>query len=126
MKGAGEKLYPASITKLLTILTAIQYVDPDQLITPGDEQSLVAADSSIAYVNSTHVLTAEQLIEGMLLPSGNDAACALAAAVGRNITGDQSMSGVDAVNVCVEAMNDYAADLGMTGSHFMTVDRVPG
>lgn len=122
MKGAGEKLYPASITKLLTILTALQYVDTDQLITPGDEQSLVAADSSIAYVNSTHVLTAEQLIEGMLLPSGNDAACALAAAVGRNITGDQSMSGVDAVNVCVEAMNDYAADLGMTGSHFVTVD----
>ena len=122
MKGAGEKLYPASVTKLLTILTAEQYVTMDQLITPGDEQSLVASDSSIAYVNSSHTLTAEQLIEGMLLPSGNDAANALAAAAGRNLANDQSLSGVDAVQVLVGAMNEYAAELGMTSSHFVTVD----
>ena len=122
MKGAGETLYPASVTKLLTILTAEQYVTMDQLITPGDEQSLVASDSSIAYVNSSHTLTAEQLIEGMLLPSGNDAANALAAAAGRNLANDQSLSGVDAVQVLVGAMNEYAAELGMTSSHFVTVD----
>ena len=122
MKGAGEKLYPASVTKLLTILTAERYVTMDQLVTPGDEQSLVASDSSIAYVNSSHTLTAEQLIEGMLLPSGNDAANALAAAAGRNIANDQSLSGVAAVQVFVGAMNDYAAELGMTSSHFVTVD----
>lgn len=122
VKGAGEKLYPASITKLLTIMTALEHLEPDTLIRPSDEQVLVAADSSIAYVNHEHILTAEQLIEGMLLPSGNDAACALAAKVGRTISGNDEMPGVDAVNVCVEAMNDYAASVGMTGSHFTTVD----
>lgn len=122
LKGQGEQLSPASTTKLLTILTAFQYLSPDTVITPGDEQSLVEADSSIAYVNSEHQLTAEMLAEGMLLPSGNDAACALAAAAGRAAAGDDSLSGVDAVKVCVEKMNEYAATLGMTGSHFVTPD----
>ena len=122
MKGKGEQLYPASITKLLTIMTALEYLEPDTLIRPSDEQVLVAADSSIAYVNHEHILTAEQLIEGMLLPSGNDAACALAAKVGRTISGNDDLPGVEAVDVCVGAMNDYAASIGMAGSHFTTVD----
>lgn len=122
MKGRGEQLYPASTTKLLTILTALRYLAPDALVQPGSEQSLVAPDASIAYVNSSHILTAEQLVEGMLLPSGNDAACALAAAAGRAITGDENLDGVAAVEVCVSAMNDYAAELGMNESHFVTVD----
>ena len=122
MKGRGEQLYPASTTKLLTILTALQYLPTDALVQPGSEQSLVAPDASIAYVNSSHILTVEQLIEGMLLPSGNDAACALAAAAGRASVGDEHLDGVAAVGVFVDAMNDYAAELGMSESHFVTVD----
>ena len=122
IQGAGERLRPASVTKLLTILTCMQYLSEDTLVTPGDEQSLVAWDSSIAYVNSTHTLTAAQLVEGMLLPSGNDAACALSAAAGRALSGDAELDGVAAVQVLVEKMNEYAENLGMTGSQFNNPD----
>ena len=122
MKGEGERLSPASVTKLLSILTALDYVPADAVIRPGEEQVLVAADSSIAYVNSEHTLTAAQLVEGMLLPSGNDAACALAAAAGRAAAGDESLAALDAVDVFVEKMNEKAAALGMSGSHFVTPD----
>ena len=116
MKGEGEQLYPASTTKLLTILMAQRYLELDMQVTPGDEQTLVSKDSSMAYIDRYDTVTVEQLIEGMLLPSGNDAAYALAAATGRAITGEWNLSGLEAVEICIEAMNEYAAELGMTGA----------
>lgn len=122
MKGQGETLYPASTTKLLTILLAQRYLDPGMMITPGEEQSLVLPNSSIACIDIYDTVTVELLIEGMLLPSGNDAAHAMAAAIGRAITGEWNMSGLEAVEVCVEAMNSYAQELGMTGTSFANAD----
>lgn len=125
LKGRGEPLYPASTTKLLTILYAMTLVAPDELITPGDELSLVGEFSTYAYVRPNHTLTAEMLAEGMLLPSGNDAAHVLAAAAGRKLAGDSELNGVDAVGVFMEGMNKYAAAIGMKGSHFVTPDGYP-
>lgn len=125
MKGKGEKLEPASTTKLLTIVYALTLLAPDELITPSDELSMVGEFSTIAYVRPNHTLTAEMLAEGMLLPSGNDAAHVLAAGAGRKLAGDSEMSGVEAVGVFMEGMNKYAAAIGMTGSHFVTPDGYP-
>ena len=122
VKGQGETLYPASTTKILTILAAMEHVPLDQQITAGDELSLLAADASVAYVYGGVTLTAEQMIEGMLLPSGNDAALALAAVAGRAYAGDDTMPGLDAVEVFADAMNEYAASIGMTNSHFTNPD----
>lgn len=118
----NEKIYPASTTKLLTAIVALQYGDPDAVLTPGDELGLVAPDSSKAYIKSHHKLSVEMLIEGMLLPSGNDAAYVLAAGIGKIIAGDENMNGVDAVAVFVDEMNKYAADHGLAGSHFTCPD----
>ena len=122
LKGRGEILYPASTTKLLTIMYALTLLSPDELVTPGDELSLVGEFSTIAYVRPNHTLTVEMLIEGMLLPSGNDAAYVLAAAAGRKLTDDKTVNGVEAVGFFVEGMNSYAKTLGMTGSHFTSPD----
>lgn len=122
MKGEGESLYPASTTKLLTILLAQRYLDLEMLVTPGSEQTLILPNSSIACVDIYDTVTVEQLIEGMLLPSGNDAAHALAAAVGRAVTGEWNLGGIEAVEICVEAMNQYAQELGMVSTHFANVD----
>ena len=121
-KNEHEQLEPASVTKLLSILTALEYVTPETVIAPGDELALVTPDASIAYITREHQLTASMLIEGMLLPSGNDAALALAAAAGRAACGDDSLSGAAAVEVFAEKMNERAAALGMTGSHFTNPD----
>ncbi len=119
--GQDEILYPASTTKLLTILYAQTLLASDELVTPTDELSLVRENSTIAYVKSHHTLSAEMLIEGMLLPSGNDAAYALAAAAGRKLV-CEDVSGVEAVSLFLDGMNGYAASLGLVGSNFTSPD----
>ncbi len=125
LRGRHERVYPASTTKLLTILYALTLLEPTEEVTPGNELTLVRADSSIAYVKADHTLTVEMLIEGMLLPSGNDAAYALAAAAGCKLAPDAA-DGIEAVEAFMQGMNAYAAELGSCGSHFTVPDGLAG
>lgn len=124
VKGAEDRIYPASTTKLLTALYALTLLAPDELVTPGDELSLVQAGSSVAYVKSHHTLTVEMLIQGMMIPSGNDAAYALAAAGGNRL--NPSLKGKAAVERFVRGMNEYAKSLGCCSSNFTTPDGLAG
>lgn len=119
-KGESRVLYPASTTKLLTVLCALEHLSPDELVTPGEELTLVEAGSSLAYVKQHHTLTVEQLVEGMLLPSGNDAAFALAAAAGNRM--DSSRTGVEAVAVFMDEMKSYGESIGLVGTQFTSPD----
>lgn len=121
-KGERTVVYPASTTKLLTILYALEWLDPGEIVTPGDELELVAGDSSIAYIKTYHKISVEMLIEGMLLPSGNDAALSLAAAAGKKLPGGTGLSGKDAVKLFVNGMNGYAKEIGLCGSQFNSPD----
>lgn len=125
IRGQDDRVYPASTTKLLTILYALTLLEPSQTVTPGNELSLVDADSSIAYVRKEHTLTAQMLIEGMLLPSGNDAAYALAAAAGYKLNPDAA-DGIEAVDAFMEGMNAYAETIGLCGSRFTVPDGLAG
>lgn len=116
------KIYPASVTKLFTAYVALQHADKDEKITVGKEIEMIDADSSVANLKVGDVLTVEQLVGGMLLPSGNDAAYAIAAGVGRLLANDPDMSAKSAVARFVEQMNKDADELGMTESHFVTPD----
>lgn len=122
-KGAiDDRVYPSSLTKLWTVLVALNYLSPDAPVTVGDEISLIAADSSKAGLKKGMRTNVEGLIYAMLLPSGNDAAYALAAACGRAIVGQDDLSGRRAVDVFVERMNEYAVRKGLIGSHFTNPD----
>lgn len=120
--GAGERLYPASITKLFSAWVALKYVNPEKVVTAGDELGLVQPGSSTAYIKRGCRLTVEMLVEGMLLPSGNDASYVLAAAAGRAAAEDEDLDGESAVAVFVEVMNREARQLGLKGSHFTNPD----
>lgn len=124
IRGTDQPIYPASITKLLTALYALTLLSPDEVITPGDELSLVGEGSSIAYVKSHHTLTAEMLIQGMMIPSGNDAAYALAAAAGKKL--DPSLSGKAAVERFMKGLNEYAKSLGLCYTTFTVPDGLAG
>ena len=102
LKGENEIIYPASTTKLLTALFALECAEPDTVFRPGDELQLVGSGSSIAYIKPIHQLTLEMLIEGMLLPSGNDAAYVIAAGVGRILADDETLEGKTAVDLFME------------------------
>ena len=120
--GKNEKLYPASITKLLTSYVVLQHMKPDDTVVAGDALKLVEEGSSLAWLQTGDKLTVAQLIAGMMLPSGNDAAQVAAVAAGRVIAGDKDLSYEKAVKVFVDEMNDQAEKLGMKNSHFENPD----
>lgn len=117
-----DRIYPASITKLFTAYVALQYLESDREITVGNAIYTVPPDSSLAFISIGEVYTTEQLIYGMLLPSGGDAARVIAAETGRVISGKADISDADAIALCIEEMNRQAIALGMTGTHFVTPD----
>lgn len=117
-----EKLYPASITKLLTSYVVLQYMKPEEKVVVGDALNLVQPDSSVAGLEEGDTLTVEQLIAAMMLPSGNDAAQAVAVAAGRAIADKPDLDYEKAVKTFVDEMNKQAAALGMKNSHFANPD----
>ena len=123
---ASTKIYPASVTKLFTAYVALQYLNADKTIQAGDVLGKVAAGSSVAELVKGDKLTVRQLVAGMLLPSGNDAAYILAEAAGRAMYGSQGKDvSIDkAINKFVETMNKQAELLGMTGTHFANPDGI--
>ena len=121
---ADETIYPASVTKLFTAYIAMQYIDPETVITAGDALDLVAYGSSVAEIQRGDQIKAEALVEAMLLPSGNDAACILAVEAGRIMAGDQALGAQAAADRFVAEMNGQAKALGMTGTHFANPDGI--
>lgn len=79
-KGAHVQLPPASTLKMLTALTVLSRLDPDDIYTAVDED--VSVIGSKVGLTSGSTYTIQQLLEGMFLTSGNDAATALANANG--------------------------------------------
>lgn len=118
----GGKLYPASTTKLFSTYVALQHMSPEDIITAGDELNLVRPGSSMAYIYHGQSVRVETAVQAMMMPSGNDAAMILAAAAGRRIAGDESLSPEEAVRVFVTEMNRQAAELGFEKSHFINPD----
>jgi len=105
-KNAFERLYPASTTKIMTALLAIKYGNLEDMVTVTEDAVIMEAGATLADIKPGDVLTLEQLLYGLMLPSGNDAAAAIA------IHMSQSMEGF------ARLMNEEAARLGATGTHF--------
>lgn len=123
-KNADERCYPASTTKLVTALVAVEYAAADTEFTVGNEIYMIDSDSSRAYLTVGTRLTLENLLQATLLPSGNDAAYVLAANVGRMISGNAQQDNAAAIQTFCGKMNEKAQQLGCTGTHFCNPDGV--
>lgn len=121
-KESEQRIAPASTAKMLTALTALEYCDEDEQVLVGREVQLIAEDASRAWLYPGNELTIRHLLDALLLPSGNDAAYALAVYAGRKICGDDTVSIEEALAVFVEAMNEKAAEVGATDSNFTSPD----
>lgn len=123
---ATTKIYPASVTKLFTAYVALQYLDADKTVTAGDVLDMVVAGSSVAEIKKGDKLTVEELVGGMLLPSGNDAAYILAEEAGRAMYGEKAkqVSTKDAIKRFVKEMNEQAKRMGMNGTNFANPDGI--
>ena len=118
----NKRIAPASLTKLLTASVALKYWDADDIITVGTELELVEPDSSLCMISKGQRLTMYDLLTGLLLPSGNDAAYTIAVATARKVSGRDDLPDRAAVLYFCSLMNDFARELGMRGSHFADPD----
>lgn len=111
---------PASTTKLMTALVAMDYINNrlSEGVTVGEEITQIDADSSVADLAVGDTYTWEQLLYGLLLPSGNDAAMTIAVNIGRLAQNDPALETNAALDVFVGLMNKKAGDLGLTKTHF--------
>jgi serine-type D-Ala-D-Ala carboxypeptidase (penicillin-binding protein 5/6) len=114
-RDAGTKRPMGSITKVMTALVVIQAGNLGQKITvPASAVSYVANHgASSAGLRAGDVLTARQLLDAMLLPSGCDAAYVLATAYGPGRA------------AFVAKMNAEARQLGLAKTHFANFDGLP-
>ena len=118
-KNADLRLEPASCTKIMTYIVASEHIGDAQgtQITVSDyiEPTLSGTGSSMAGVITGETLTALQLYNLMMVPSGNDASLVLAEYVGGLQNG---ATGEEAVQNFVKLMNEKAAQLGCGNTHF--------
>ena len=117
-KNADQKMYPASMTKVLTALVALDHFKPEELIKVGSEINEVSLDSSKAGHVAGETLTMKNAIRGLIIPSGNDSANVIAAAVARRAENNENLSFSQCEAVFTDLMNKKAEELGATNSHF--------
>ena len=104
-KRADERSLIASTTKIMTALVVCQQCNVlDRVRIPNEA---VGIEGSSMYLKEGEVLTVQELLYGLMLQSGNDAAVALAIYCGGTVEG------------FADLMNDKARSLGLTGSHFV-------
>ncbi len=118
-KDEDKRMYPASMTKILTSLIFLEYFEPNDIITVGTEINDISLDSSKAGHVVGESITAENLVRGLIIPSGNDSAAVAACAVARKYSNDDSLSNTQCEQIFAELMNKKAEELGCTGSNFV-------
>ncbi len=100
-----EPIAPASLTKIMTAILGIEHGNPSEHI-KVDVSSKDFQDSTLMGLEPWFDVTLEDILYGLMLPSGNDAAVAIA----RYVAGDE--------NTFIQLMNQRAAELGLQSTHF--------
>ncbi|MDR2899608.1 MAG: D-alanyl-D-alanine carboxypeptidase [Clostridiales bacterium] len=118
-KNADAKAYPASMTKILTAILLIENIGMDDIIVTGDEVYGIPADSSRAGHTAGESISGINLLRGLLLPSGNETGCVVAAEVIRRTTGDDSLPYEEAERQFANMMNAKAREIGAVNTHFV-------
>lgn len=109
-KAASEQAYPASITKIMTAILAIEnFTDLEEKLTVPEDifTELTEQGASVAGFDPYEQVSVRSLLYGVLLPSGADACITLA---------DQLAGSEEGF---VQMMNEKASEIGMENTHFM-------
>lgn len=114
-KQADEQRYPASITKLLTALVALENAELDDEVTfSEDSVSFLEYGDACIGMTPGEKLSLNDALYGMLLASANEVSYAIAESVGTEMGGNY--------DTFIQEMNDRASELGCTGSHWMNAN----
>ena len=113
-KGGDQQRYPASITKIMTLLVAVENSSMDEQVTFTETGVRnVAADSSNINSKVGEVMTMQDCLHALMIISANDAAAQIAEHVGGT---EQNF---------IDMMNQRAAEIGCTNTHFTNSSGLP-
>ena len=111
-RAADAEVKIASITKVMTAIVALEHAQLTDVVTVDHAAATVGG--STADLKEGDTLTMDVALKALMIPSGNDAAMAIATTVGKKI----DPSSPDPFQTFINAMNDTAAKLGMEHSVF--------
>jgi serine-type D-Ala-D-Ala carboxypeptidase (penicillin-binding protein 5/6) len=122
-RGAHEHRAPASLTKVFTAIETIESLPPDAEVTTSEADLVSEFASQVGFSPGEH-FSVEELLYGMMLPSGNDAARALARTAGA----EEGDTDEEAVNRFLSRLNQRIQNMGLTDTHLVDPDGwgVPG
>ncbi len=107
-KNATQRMYPASTTKIMTLLLGLESgIDLKEKIIIPDEAADIPEGSSVVPVKPGEAMTFEDLLYGFMMRSGNDGANAVAVLTSGS------------VEAFVDRMNQRAKEMGCTDTHFV-------
>lgn len=106
-KNVHEKLNPASLTKMLTALCALQYGSLDDVLTATENVNISESGAVKLGLAAGDTMTMDQALHALLLKSANDVAVMIAEHIGGSVEGFAAL------------MNETANKLGATNSHFV-------
>lgn len=118
-KNANEKLPPASVTKIMTMLIAMEAVDSgnikltDKITVSENAKKKGQNGNSSMLLDTGEIRTVEEILKGIAIASGNDAATAMAEYLGGS------------EEAFVKIMNDRAKELGMKNTNFKNCSGLP-
>ena len=115
-KNIDAQLYPASITKILTALIAVEECDMNEMVTFSSDaiHSINWREDANMGINVGDSITMEQCLYGLLVGSANEVAYAIA----EHISGEGNVDGF------ADLMNQKAKELGCTNSNFVTANGI--
>lgn len=120
-KNVKEKIKPASITKLFVIDYALNILDLEKEVTVGREIDLVKEGSSLAGLIKGETYKVSELIEGMLISSGNDAAYSLALECAREISANRSINEEKGIEIFLDSLSKYLSTNGYNNTKITEV-----
>ena len=106
-KNIHERLAPASLTKVLTAVIALEHGNLDDIITVTKGVKITESGATLCGLKEGDTLTLNQALHALLIHSANDAANAIAIHLGGSLEGFATL------------MNEKAKELGATNSHFV-------
>ncbi|NYE58814.1 D-alanyl-D-alanine carboxypeptidase family protein [Carboxydothermus ferrireducens] len=111
LKNADQKMYPASTTKIMTTLIALEKGNLSDRVYIDKEACYV--EGSAIWLNPGEQLSLEDLLYSIMLNSANDSAIAVAKYIGGDVA------------TFVQEMNDKARELGAKNTHFVNPNGLP-
>ncbi|MBQ3040945.1 MAG: D-alanyl-D-alanine carboxypeptidase [Clostridia bacterium] len=111
-KNSDERLHPASVTKIMTLLLVFEAIEANTLKLDDElsvSENAASMGGSQIFLEPNEVMKVEDLLKSVIIASANDAALTLA----EHVAGSEE--------AFVEAMNKRALELGMSNTHFENV-----